>query len=53
MTVEQFISKLQEIPKDAEVVITYMDFLGEDHAYGPKPDYYENQNRVYLINESY
>lgn len=48
MTVEQLISKLQEIPKDAEVVITYMDFLGEDHVRAPQPDYYDNQNRVYL-----
>lgn len=49
MTVEQFISKLQEFPKDAEVLILIN--VGPDtdpQCYIPEPEYYENQNKVYL-----
>lgn len=49
MTVEQFISKLQECPKDAEVLILIK--VGPDtdlQCYIPEPEYDENQNKVYL-----
>jgi hypothetical protein len=49
MTVEQFIAKLQECPKDAEVLILIN--VGPDtdpQCYIPEPEYYENQNTVYL-----
>ena len=49
MTVEQFIAKLQEYPKDAEVLILIN--VGPDtdsQCYIPEPEYYENQNKVYL-----
>lgn len=51
MTVEQFISKLQEFPKDAEVVISQefgLGWGGHYTEYDPNPDYYPNQNKVYL-----
>lgn len=48
MTVGKLIELLQELPKDSEVVITYLSVLGEDVELDPDPIYYENQNRVYL-----
>lgn len=49
MTVEQFISKLQECPKDAEVLILINVGSGTDlQCYNPEPEYYEDQNKVYL-----
>lgn len=48
MTVEQLISKLQEIPKDAEVVIFHEFGFGGSNEYEPELDYYSNQNKVYL-----
>ena len=48
MTVEQFISKLQEFPKDAEVVKFYKFGFGGSNEYEPEIDYYPNQNKVYL-----
>ena len=48
MTVEELILKLQEFPKDAEVVICeYNPYYG-DLKKDPEPDYYPNQNKVYL-----
>ena len=49
MTVEQFISKLQEFPKDAEVLILIANGSEKDlECYNPEPDYYPHQNKVYL-----
>lgn len=48
ITVEQFISELQQFPKDAKVVIPSLDRHGYDTAFSPSPRYYENYNRVYL-----
>ena len=48
MTVEQFISKLQEFPKDAEVVKFYEFGFGGSNEYEPELDYYPNKNKVYL-----
>ena len=49
MTVEQFISKLQEFPQDAEVLILIDVGSGTDlQCHIPEPEYYENQNKVYL-----
>lgn len=43
MTIEQFISKLQEFPKDARII--QMDSYYE---FEPKPKYDANINIVYL-----
>ena len=48
MTVEQFILKLQECPKDAEVVIYEDNPYHGDLEKDPEPDYYPHQNKVYL-----
>ena len=48
MTIEQFISKLQEFPKDAEVIICEYNTYYGDLEKEPEPDYYPHQNRVYL-----
>ena len=48
MTIEQFISKLQEFPKDAEVVKFYEFVFGDSNEYEPELDYNPNQNKVYL-----
>ena len=51
MTVEQLISKLQEFPKDAEIVIHYESGFGWGGYYSecdPQPKYHPNQNKVYL-----
>lgn len=48
MTVKQFISILEELPQNAEVVIPSEDMLGHTAAFSPGPWYYENYNRVYL-----
>ena len=48
MTVEQFISILQELPQNAEVVTTGVNLHGNEFTYAPNPKYYENYNRVYL-----
>ena len=49
MTVEQLIAKLQEYPKDAEVLILINVGPETDpQCYIPEPEYYENQNTIYL-----
>lgn len=48
MTVEQFISKLQEFPKDAKVAITCVNLHNHEFSCAPNPKYYENHNTVYL-----
>ena len=49
MTVEQLISKLQEFPKDAEVLILIDVGPKTDiQCHIPDPEYYKNQNKVYL-----
>mgnify|MGYP006874619467 CR=1 FL=1 len=49
MTVGKLIELLQEFPKDAEVIICeFNSYSGEDIEKDPEPDYYPNQNRVYL-----
>ena len=48
MTVKQFISILQELPQNAEVVTTGVNLHGNESIYAPSPKYYENYNRVYL-----
>lgn len=48
MTVEELILKLQEFPKDAEVVGIRFNPYGDDFECEPDPNYYPNQNRVYL-----
>ena len=48
MTVEELILKLQELPKEAEVVLIRPNLYGDDFVCDPDPDYYPNQNRVYL-----
>lgn len=49
MTVEQFISELQEFPKDAKVAIPGEDLHGHAFSSSPSPKYYENYNTVYLL----
>ena len=49
MTVEQLIAKLQELPKDAEVLILIDNGSEKDlQCCNPEPEYDENQNKVYL-----
>lgn len=48
MTVEQFISKLQEFPQNVEVVTTGVNLRGNEFTYAPNPKYYENYNKVYI-----
>ena len=48
MTIEQFISQLQEFPKDAKIAITGMDLHGHVTSSPPSPKYYKNHNTVYL-----
>lgn len=48
MTVEEFISKLQEFPKDAEVVKFYEFGFGGSNEYEPELDYYPHENKVCL-----
>lgn len=49
MTVEDFILKLQEFPQNAEVLILIDNGSEKDlQCCNPEPEYYENQNTVYL-----
>ena len=48
MTTEELISKLQELPKDTEVVIFYEFGFGGSNEYEPELDYYPSQNKIYL-----
>jgi len=51
MNVGKLIELLEEIPKDAEVVISQefgLGWGGHYSEYDPKPDYYPNKNKVYL-----
>ena len=48
MTVEQFISELQEFPQNAEIVVSGLDLRGHASSCPPNPKYYKNHHRVYL-----
>ncbi len=48
MTIEELIKLLQELPKDAEVVLTRPNLYGDNFVCDPDPDYYPHQNKVYL-----
>ena len=49
MTVKQFISILEELPQNAEVVTTGVNLHGHECTYAPDPKYYEDYNRVYIL----
>ena len=48
MTVEQFISKLQEFPKDAEIVSLTKDEYGDTIECFPELMYDKDINKIYL-----
>ena len=48
MTVGKLIELLQELPKEAEVIICEYNPYQGDLEKEPDPDYYPHQNRVYL-----
>ena len=48
MTVGKLIELLQELPKEAEVIICEYNSYHGDLERDPEPDYYSHQNRVYL-----
>ena len=48
MTVEQFISELQEFPQDAKIAITCRDLHNHEFLCAPTPKYQKNFNTVYL-----
>lgn len=48
MTIEELILKLQEFPKDAEVVNLTEDEYGDTIECLPEPIYYKDINKVYL-----
>lgn len=48
MIVEELIKLLQEFPQDAEVIICEYNPYHGNLEREPEPDYYPNQNRVYL-----
>lgn len=48
MTVGKLIELLQELPKDAEVVICEYNSYHGDLEKDPEPDYYLHQNKEYF-----
>lgn len=48
MTVGKLIELLQELPKEAEVIICEYNPYHGNLERDPEPDYYSHQNRVYL-----
>lgn len=48
MTVGKLIELLQELPKEAEVIICEYNPYHGNLERDPEPDYYSYQNRVYL-----
>ena len=48
MTVEEFILKLQEFPKDAEIVHLAYDEYGDTIECLPEPIYHKDIDKIYL-----
>ena len=48
MTVEELILKLQEFPKDAEIVSLTTDEYGDTIECLPEPIYYKDIDKVYM-----